>query len=231
MKFKIISFLFSMLVCFSTQAVHSQNSSPTVNSQAKASNLSLSDIITKVEHRYAASSFSADFFQASTIRAMEITDTASGKAFFKHPGMMRWEYEKPDKQIIITDSNTIWIYRPDDNQVMIGESPSFFGDGKGASFLADMKLIRQKFSINLEKSDRKEYHVLKLVPREKQFDLSVIYLSISTTTFNVDEITIYNSYEDETKIELSNIQFKKKLKDSMFNFQIPQGVEVMQLEK
>jgi len=114
---------------------------------------------------------------------------------------------------------------------MIGESPSFFGDGKGASFLADMKLIRKKFSITLEKSDRKGHRVLKLVPREKKFDLAVIYLAISAATFNVDEITIYNSYEDETKIELSNIQFKKNLKDSMFSFQIPQGVEVMQLEE
>ena len=224
-RYKIILFLFFMLLCFSIQALHS------VNLRAEEPNLSLSDIITRVEHRYAASSFSADFFQASTIKAMEITDTASGKAFFKHPGMMRWEYEKPDKQIIITDSNTIWIYRPGDNQVMIGESPSFFGNGKGASFLADMKLIRKKFSITLEKSDRKGHRVLKLVPREKKFDLAVIYLAISAATFNVDEITIYNSYEDETKIELSNIQFKKNLKDSMFSFQIPQGVEVMQLEE
>jgi outer membrane lipoprotein carrier protein len=231
MRIKIIPVLFFMLLCFSTQALHSQNSSPTANSQAEESDLSLSDILNRVEHRYAASSFSADFFQASTIKAMEITDTASGKAFFKHPGMMRWEYEKPDKQIIITDSNTIWIYRPDDNQVMIGKSPSFFGDGKGASFLADMKLIRQKFSITLEKTDRTGYHVLKLVPEEKGFDLAVVYLAISTTTFNVDEITIYNSYEDETRIELRNIQFRQKLTDAMFNFQIPQGVEVMQLEE
>jgi outer membrane lipoprotein carrier protein len=220
-----------MLLCFSTQALHSQNSSPPTNSPAEEPNLSLSDILNRVEHRYAASSFSADFFQASTIKAMEITDTASGKAFFKHPGMMRWEYEKPDKQIIITDSHTIWIYRPDDNQVMVGKSPSFFGDGKGASFLADMKLIRQKFSITLENTGKEGYHVLKLVPGEKRFDLAVVYLAISSTTFNVDEITIYNSYEDETRIELSNIQFKQKFTDALFNFQIPEGVEVMQLEE
>ena len=32
---------------------------------------------------------------------MDITDTASGKAFFKRPGMMRWEYEEPDRQVIV----------------------------------------------------------------------------------------------------------------------------------
>jgi outer membrane lipoprotein carrier protein len=162
---------------------------------------------------------------------MEITDTASGKAFFKRPGRMRWEYEMPDPQIIISDSKTLWIYRPDDNQVMIGSSPSFFGDGKGASFLSDMKLIRKKFSITLEKKADYGYHVLKLLPKEKTFDVSAIYLSVSAMTFDVFRIVTHNSYGDETRIALSNIQFKLNLDDSMFSFQIPKGVEVLQLDE
>ncbi|MEE8552783.1 MAG: outer membrane lipoprotein carrier protein LolA [Desulfobacterales bacterium] len=194
-------------------------------------NLTLDDIVRRIENRYDVSGFSADFFQASTIKAMEITDTASGKAFFKQPGRMRWEYEMPDRQIIISDSKTLWIYRPDDNQVMIGDAPSFFGDGKGACFLSDMKLIRQKFSIILEKKEDYGYHVLKLLPKEKTFDVSVIYLSVSAMTFDVFRIVTYNSYGDETRIALSNIQFKLNLDDSMFSFQIPKGVEVLQLDE
>ena len=75
---------------------------------------------------------------------------ASGKVYIKYPGMMRWEYEKPDRQIIITDADKLWIYRPEDNQVMTGKAPTFFRDGKGASFLSDIRLIRQKFDISLE---------------------------------------------------------------------------------
>ncbi|OEU65980.1 MAG: outer membrane lipoprotein carrier protein LolA [Desulfobacterales bacterium PC51MH44] len=231
MKFKLTTFLFFILVIFYAQAGLCQDSSPALNSSAEKSNLLLDDIIGRVEKRYAVSGFSAHFFQVSTIKAMEITDTASGKAFFKRPGKMRWEYEKPDRQIIITDGKTLWIYRPDDNQVMIGKSPSFFGDGKGASFLSDMKLIRQKFSVLLEKKTADGYYVLKLLPKEKTFDVSVINLSISTKTFDVFQIITYNSYEDETRIELSNIEFKPELNDSMFSFQIPQGVEILQLEE
>ncbi len=144
---------------------------------------------------------------------------------------MRWEYEKPDRQTIITDGNTLWIYRKEDNQVMIGKAPSFFGDGKGFSFLSDMKLIQNKFSIILEKKTGEDYHVLKLFPTEKTFDVSVIYLSVSKKTFEVVKIVTYNSYGDETRIELSDIQFKQKLDDSMFSFKIPQGVEVLHLDE
>ena len=231
MKFKLIFFLFFTLVFFNAETVLCQHSSPPLTSPAEESSLLLKAIIKRVEKRYAVSGFSARFFQASTIKAMEITDTASGKAFFKRPGRMRWEYEEPDRQIIITDGKTLWIYRPEDKQVMVGNSPSFFGDGKGASFLSDMKLIRQKFDIYLEKGAEKDYYVLKLLPKEKALDISVIFLSISTMTFDVVQIVTYNSYSDETIIELSDIQFKSELNDSMFSFQIPQDVEILQLEE
>jgi outer membrane lipoprotein carrier protein len=50
-------------------------------------------------------------------------------------------------------------------------------------------------------------------------------------TFDVFRIVTHNSYGDETRIALSNIQFKLNLDDSMFSFQIPEGVEVLQLDE
>jgi outer membrane lipoprotein-sorting protein len=73
--------------------------------------------------------------------------------------------------------------------------------------------------------------VLKLLPRQKTFDVSVIYLFISTENFEVLKIVTYNSYGDETRIELDNVQFKQKIDDSMFNFKIPQGVEILHLDE
>jgi len=161
---------------------------------------------------------------------MDITDTASGRLLIKHPGMMRWEYEVPDRQIIVSNGFQLWIYRPDDNQVMIGKAPAFFGDGKGASFLSDITRMRENFTITLEKSGRAEHHILKLVPRNKTFDLSVIYLTISSDTYDVVQIVTYNSYEDETRIELSEIRFNPDLDNSLFIFIAPEGAELLRLD-
>jgi len=229
MKFKATLIL---CICFFfSQAVLGQDSSQQLNFTPPVSGLSPDDIIQKVESRYAVSGFSAFFFQASTIKAMEITDSASGKAFFKRPDKMRWEYETPDRQTIITNGNTLWIYRPEDNQVMVGKAPSFFEDGKGFSFLSDMESVKKKFYILLEKKAEDDTHVLKLLPIEKTFDVSVIYLFVSTKTFEVVKIVTYNSYEDETRIEFKDIRFKQKLDESLFNFNIPEGVEVLHLDE
>ena len=198
------------------------------------SDLTLDQILEQVEKKYSNSKFSADFIQKSTIKAMDITDRANGKVYIKYPGMMRWEYEKPNQQIIITDADKLWIYRPADNQVMTGKAPTFFRDGKGASFLSDIRVIRQKFDISLAPGPPEEsdlfYH-LKLIPREKTLDISEIRLLVSQKTFNVLQVTTLNFYGDETRIDLLNFVFGGNLDDSLFSFEIPKGVDVIQIDE
>ena len=200
-------------------------------SYTAASELTLEQILDRVEKHYTGKNFQAEFIQESTIKAMDIVDFASGKIFVRYPGMMRWEYEKPEKQIIITDGHKLWIYRPSDNQVLTGSAPAFFSDGKGASFLSDIKLIRQKFKISLENSKEGFFHELKLQPLEKRLDVIDIRLSVTKNTFTVIRIITYNSYGDENRIEFANHQFDVKLDESLFSFEIPPGADVVQLDE
>jgi outer membrane lipoprotein carrier protein len=187
-------------------------------------------ILSGVEKRYQGAGFSADFSQSSTLQAMQITDTAYGHALFKRPGMMRWEYQHPDKQEIITDGTTLWIYLPDDGQVTIGKFPSFFGEGKGAGFLSDISLIRKKFIVSLGESPSDDAHLLKLWPREKNPDFNVIQLTISKKTSDVIQIVTYNAYGDETKIQLSKFDYASEMDNALFEFKVPYGADVIHLE-
>ena len=200
-------------------------------SYAGESELTLEQILDRVEQHYTGKSFQAEFIQESTIKAMEIVDYASGKIFVRYPGMMRWEYEKPEAQVIITDGHKLWIHRPADNQVLTGSAPAFFGNGKGASFLSDIKLVRQKFKISLEDSKESLFYELNLQPLEKKLDVADIRLSITKNTFTVVRIITYNTYGDENRIEFANHQFQVKLNDSLFSFEIPPGSDVLQLDE
>jgi len=145
---------------------------------------------------------------------------------------MRWEYEKPDRQIFITDSQTLWIYRPEDNQVMVGEAPAYFGSGKGASFLSDMNQLRKNFIIlRHEKSETDLAYVLTLTPKVQKVDVSVIYLSISKSTYDITEIVTLNAYGDETRIRFHDLRFNQGYPDSFFKFDIPAGTDVLRLDQ
>ena len=191
--------------------------------------ITVADILEKVEKRYALSGFTAGFFQSSTLKALNITDTAVGKISIKRPGKMRWIYEAPERQSIITDGTRLWIYRPEDNQVMLGAAPSYFGAGKGASFLTDIRIMQKTFDISVEKARVPDRHKLKLVPKEKSVDVTHIYVWIATRTWEVAEVATYNTYGDETRLEFSNIEFIDDLPDPLFMFVVPEGVDVVEL--
>jgi outer membrane lipoprotein carrier protein len=213
MNFKIHIAL-CLIFSFTSQYVFSQESTSATGSKTPKLQLSLDKIIEEVEKIYDVPGFSAQFVQESTIKAMELTDV----------------YEKPYKQIIITNGTKLWIYKPEDNQVMLGQAPAFFGDGKGAGFLADIKILRHKFNITLPEQKDSRYFMLKLVPIEKSIELAEIFLSVSRSTFKVNKIVTYNSYGDENRIDLINSRFDILPAEDLFTFSIPEGVDVLELE-
>lgn len=221
--------IFALTVFISTVAISAtepETGTPPVEPPAL-----LERVISGVEQRYLSSGFSARFVQTSTIKVMDISDTATGRIVVKPPGKMRWEYEAPDPQLIISNGKNLWVYRPEDNQVMVGESPSFFGDGKGAGFLSDIKQIREKFDIQLEKAEDPSRYVLKLVPQANTLDISMIYLFISRDNFNLVRVVTYNVYEDETRVDFSDIQFDSNIEDKLFTFAAPEGTDIFQIDQ
>jgi outer membrane lipoprotein carrier protein len=199
---------------------------------------SLDKALTAIEKRYRKASFAADFYQESTLKAMELTDTANGHALFKWPGMMYWTYEKPEKQFIITNGDDLWIYRPADNQVMQGKSPDYFGRGKGGSFLTEIGLLRSSFDVSWAAADdpnvtktKADLKIILLIPNNKHPDFEKLYLVFDPKTGDIKEIITLNAYNDRTRIQFINVKFNQKISNQTFTFSIPDGTDVVRLEQ
>ncbi len=189
-------------------------------------------VLKELEKRYGGAQFAAEFLQESTIRSMEITDFAAGRLYVRHPGMMRWEYEKPERQVIITDGKTLWIHRPQDNLVMTGSAPAFFRDGKGASFLSDISLVRRKFDITLAPAEGEYLYELKLIPRERaSLNLAEVLLYVTPRSHHIVRIVTRNELGDDTRIDILQPQFNVNLDPSLFRFEIPPGADVQKIEE
>jgi len=230
MKSKTAILFFLICIFLIDKPCICQNTLP-ADSQNQRPSLSAEQLVKNLEKRYTVADFSATFFQESTLKAMDITDTATGKVWFKRPGMMRWEYETPEKYAIISDGTTLWIFRPEDNQVVVGDAMSYFGNGKGASFLSNFKLVKDVYLLSLADPADDDQYRLKLVPHQKQLDLSAIFLNIDKKTFDIKSVQTLNAYNDETRIEFSDLIFDPDMKASLFKFRIPDGADVVRLDE
>ncbi len=194
--------------------------------------LGAADILDRVQQRYGAGDFEADFFQEAHLKAMGMADTAKGHLYFGSPGMMRWHYKAPEEYLIITDGDTVWIYRPEENQVMLGRAVDYFGSRKGADFLSKPGELSRKFIVALAPREiqEKEHYVLRLVPKTELPSLTELYLFISKETFEITKTVTGNAFGDRTIIRFNSYRFDQGLSSSLFVFDIPKGAEVLQLQ-
>jgi len=224
-----LNFLLVIVILISSLTVAHANDAATPKDIEKADDAQT--IFNGIKTRYATIGFSARFHQFSTLKAMDIVDTASGSIIVKRPGKMRWAYEAPESQMIVSDGQFLWVYRPQDNQVMVGKAPTFFGNGKGAGFLSDLSSLQKHFEISREADTPAGDYRLNLKPMEKNQEIAGIHLIITKETFDIIEIITVNIYEDETRITLSDTQFQDEIDDTIFSFKIPDGVDVIELDQ
>jgi outer membrane lipoprotein carrier protein len=194
--------------------------------------VSIMDVMDQVQKRYNAKDFGANFVQSSRLDAVGIVDTAKGHVSFKPPGMMRWHYTVPDEYLIIADAENVWIYRPTENQVMVGKTEDYFGDRKFTDFFAQPKKLLEDFDVQWApdqlQGDNK--YVLRLVPRNSQPNLAEVFLFVSKPTFDIYKSIVFNAFGDQTTLSFSDFKFDQGLDRSFFEFKIPKGADVLQLE-
>jgi len=199
--------------------------------EARANTLNAQSLLNQLEKKYEGKDFSADFHQLTTLKALKLTETASGKVLFSHPGRMRWKYILPTRHQIISDGKTLWIYRPDENQVVRGDARAFFKSGAGGAFLSQMSLIKKKYTAHIETNGADTVHTtLILEPKTTSPDITSIHIRIVKSNDNIVQVTTYNPYGDKTTLDFWHIVFKK-IDPSMFEFTIPDGVDVIKMNE
>lgn len=185
-------------------------------------------VLDRVEDRYTRGGFAARFQLTSTLKAMQVTDEAAGRLYVKYPGKMRWDYETPNKMLFVTDGHNLWMYQPEENQVTVGMAAEVLGGQEGASFLSDIRLLRKAFRISLDPGGSDDIVRLKLLPAGQTNDIAEVYLKIRRDTHDIVEVVTINLYGDQTVIQLEDFDFKAVLPDHLFQFDIPEGTDVLQ---
>ena len=187
------------------------------------------ELLARIENRYAGADFTAEFEQISRLKALEMNEKASGNAYFSHPGKMKWAYTAPTEHRIITNGSTLWIYRPDQHQVVTGDADQFFKSGAGGAFLSDISLVREKYTIEV-KENEKDHVLLQFTPKISRPEIASITIDVMKDTFYIKKVVTTNAYGDTTEIVFTDIQFKN-LDSNMFEFEIPDNVDVIQMDE
>ena len=187
--------------------------------------LSSADILKRVQATYRdVNDFTADFVQQSYIQGFDAKNF-KGKLYLKKPGLVRWDYIKPVKQNIIINGETITLYFHEQKQAIIQKVSDHPDAEPAMGLLSNIEKWEDNFIVKSGEPSS-DFFRLKLAPRTMMMVKEVI-VEIDKETSYIKKLTLTEDSGNKVSFSFSGTKFNSGIKNSLFDFKIPGGTEVL----
>lgn len=187
-------------------------------------------LVAKVQAYYDSSKdFSAEFVQLYTRVALSKTSESRGTLKVLKPGMMRWDYAKPEPKHFIADGKQLFVYDPEDQHVSIDPAFQLSDQGSSLSFLWGKGKLSDEFVISLGDAAKggapAGLSLLELVPK-KDATYTKLVLAVDPATGQVAESTLHETSGNTNRFRFVGAKTNTGLQAAEFQFTPPPGAEV-----
>lgn len=193
-----------------------------------------STILAQIQQRYQEiSSFKGDFVQQNYISQNPKPRQATGVVTYTRPGKMRWDYHKPNEQLLVTDGTTLWLFDPLLENVTV-QALEKVTPGTPLSFLLGVGNLKEDFehrSVTQDLVETDDVLVVELKPKNSIAALDFIQLAIDPQTFDFKKIVLVDLQGNYRLISFENMQYNLSLDVSQFNFEITSDMEVIEVNQ
>ena len=177
----------------------------------------------------------------------------SGRVYFSRPGRMRWEYEAPEQKLFVSDGKTVWFYVPSDHTVtraplkqstdwrtplglLTGEvrlsqlcqSLDLSGEAPGAAGNVVLS-CRPRGEKTKGKGPTEDNVDGSIAPVDDQFD--EVLLEVDPQSGELADVRVLQRGGIELEYRFGNWQENLPLVESLFRFQAPAGVAIVEQPK
>ncbi|MGH7831815.1 MAG: LolA family protein [Candidatus Binatia bacterium] len=185
-------------------------------------------ILENLQKRYDSTlDFVADFEQETEVSTVRRNLKARGKVYFKRPGKMLWRYDEPKGQLILADGKHLYYYQPEQGQVIKSALNNAFRSDIPLSFLLGIGNIKRDFKAVLRGTEEGNY-VLQLGPKGELEGVNELHLGVDRDEFDIRWARIRDAVGNTTTVRFAHMRRGVGLKDSLFRFTVPDGVDVVE---
>jgi len=186
----------------------------------------------RVQRFYASTrDFSARFAQHYSYLALGRVEDSEGTVQVKKPGLVRWDYQTPDRRVIYLENRTLWIWRPDDQEAQVREN--FGGDqlSSAFTFLWGKGDLLREFAPRASAAPLQGLpagDVLELTPLKPVAGVSKLIFVVARDG-QVLATLVTNPQGDVNQMVFTAAKVNQGLADALFHFEPPKGAYVQKL--
>ena len=194
------------------------------------------EIARKLQNTYEnAANMEADFTQTTSMQFSNRVRNGAGTLIFMKPGRMRWDYTKPDHQVLISDGKSISMYFEKSNQMIISDARDYLQSDVTYSFFTGSGDIIKDFDTvvpELKNEDESSY-LIKLVPRSPHPQVAYMYAWVNRKTYLLSHLQIIDHFDTVTDLVFNNMRIDSNsyggrgISENLFYFTPPEGTEII----
>jgi outer membrane lipoprotein carrier protein len=176
----------------------------------------------KVQKQYQGlTSFTADFVQILVNAASKDKETRTGRLTFAQPSLIRWETEKPEKELLVVGKDVVWNVFPEEKSAYRYGVEDVLGSKTMLRFLSGKGNLREDFHIQEEEGAPEGQVKLKLVPREAEPAMVMAYAWVDLKTSMLARISIEDFYGNINDVTLNNVKLNPSVSKDIFQYTPP----------
>ncbi|MBI5471089.1 MAG: outer membrane lipoprotein carrier protein LolA [Ignavibacteriae bacterium] len=185
------------------------------------------DILEKMKQKYdTIKDAELKFTQRTKFEMSGNEQSVSGTLLIKKGNKYRVELEN---STVVTDGVTVWSYSVPNKQVVIDK---FKLEEKALTPLRIITAAPKDYYatvLKAEKIGKTETQLLKLVPKDSESMIRTMKIWIDESTWLMKKVEIVDVNGNETVYTVLSVNVNPGLADSRFAYQIPKGVEAVDL--
>lgn len=166
------------------------------------------------------------FYQRSEDADGFVVEDSQGDFWFVAPDRFRWQYLEPFEQLIVADGERVWMHDTELEQVSVREQASDITESPMA-LLGQSELIDRQFSVQRTESEEDVVRLM-LVPRDEMGDFDRVLVDVREDV--ITRIVVRDAFGQVTVLRLESLTVNPQLDPSLFEFDMPDGVDVVGMD-
>ncbi len=201
--------------------------------------------VARLEARYRTpKTLEASFLERYTENG-RLVRVEAGTVYFKRPGKMRWDYQVPERNLFLVDGKTAWFYVPADHtatRVPAKESADW--RTPLALLVGDMKISRvceHVLPAIDETPENPEHAMLYCALRgaaskspngalggsQKPLNSQSVFFEVDTNSGDLVRVLVRDPGGVGIEFSFTNWRMDPQVPDSLFRFDVPKGVAIV----
>lgn len=169
-----------------------------------------------------ARSVRGSFVQTVSGKSGRKPQQSAGFFAISRPGKFRWSYEKPYKQLLVSDGEKLWSFDPDLNQVTVRKLGQAFGSSP-AALLAGESLERN--FVLAEGGAHDGFEFVEAAPKASDGTFERVRIGFRDGLPRLMEVR--DNFGQTTTLFLNQVEANAPLPAGIFRFAPPKGADVV----